>query len=85
MKQQTGSKLGKQYVKAVYRHLAYLTYIRSTSCTSWKMPASLDESQVGVKIPRRSINNLRYADAVTLVAESEEQVKNLLMRVKKES
>ena len=38
-----------------------------------------------VKIPGRSINNLRYADAITLVAESEEQVKNLLMRVKKES
>ena len=44
----------------------------------------LDESQAGIKIARRNINNLRYADDTTLVAESEE-LKNLLMRVKEES
>ena len=47
--------------------------------------AGLDEAQAGVKIARRNINNLRYADDTTLMAENEEEVKNLLMRVKKES
>ena len=45
----------------------------------------LDESQVGIKIARRKINNLRYADDMTLTAESKEELKNLLMRVKEES
>ena len=45
----------------------------------------LDESQVGIEIPRRNINNLRYADDTTLMAESEEELKSLLMRVKEES
>ena len=45
----------------------------------------LDESQVGIKIARRNINNLRYADDTTLMAESEEELKNLLMKVKEES
>ena len=47
--------------------------------------AGLDEAQAGIKIARRSINNLRYADDVTLMAESEEELKSLLMRVKEES
>ena len=47
--------------------------------------AGLDESQAGVKIDERNINNLRYADDTTLMAESEEELKNLLMKVKKES
>ena len=47
--------------------------------------ASLDESQAGVKICRRNINNLRYADDTTLMAVSEEELKSLLMRVKEES
>ena len=46
--------------------------------------ASLDESQAGIKIARRNINNLRYADDTTLLAESEEELKILLMRVKEE-
>ena len=46
--------------------------------------AELDEEQAGVKTSRRNINNLRYADATTLMAESEEELKNLLMKVKKE-
>ena len=75
MAQQTGSKLGKEYVKAVYYHHAYLTYVQSTFC---------NESQTGIKIARRNINNLRYADDTTLMAESEE-LKSLLMEVKEES
>ena len=43
----------------------------------------LDEAQAGIKIARRNINNLRYADDTTLMAESEEELKNLLMRVKR--
>ena len=45
--------------------------------------AELDEAQAGIKIARRNINNLRYADDTTLMAESEEELKSLLMRVKK--
>ena len=47
--------------------------------------ARLDEAQAGIKISRRNINNLKYADDITLMAESEEELKSLLMRVKKES
>ena len=47
--------------------------------------AMLDEAQAGIKIAGRSINNLRYADDTTLMAESEQEVKSLLMKVKKES
>ena len=47
--------------------------------------AELDEAQAGIKIARRNINNLRYADDTTLMAESKEEIKNLLMRVKEES
>ena len=47
--------------------------------------AGLDEAQAGVKIARRNINNLRYADDTTLMAESEEELKSLLMKVKEES
>ena len=47
--------------------------------------ARLDEAQAGIKIARRNINNLRYADDTTLLAESEEELKSLLMEVKEES
>ena len=47
--------------------------------------SGLDESQAGIKIARRNISNLRYADDTTLMAESEEELKNLLMKVKEES
>ena len=47
--------------------------------------AGLDDSQVGIKIAGRNISNLRYADDITLMGESEEELKSLLMRVKKES
>ena len=76
MKQWTGSKLGKEYVKAVYCHPDYLTYMKTTSC---------DEAQAGIKIARRNISNLRYADDTTLMAESEKELKSLLMKVHEES
>ena len=47
--------------------------------------AGLEEAQAGIKIARRNINNLRYTDGTTLMAESEEELKNLLMKVKEES
>ena len=47
--------------------------------------AGLDEAQAGIKIARRNINNLRYADDMTLMAESEEELKRLLMKVKEEN
>ena len=81
MEQWTGSKLEKEYVKAVYCHPAYLTYMQSTSCKN----ARLDEVQAWIKIARRNVNNLRYADNTTLMAESKEELKSLLMKVKKES
>ena len=52
VEQQTGSKLGKEYIKAVYCHPAYLTYMHSTSYNN----ARLDESQVGIRTSRRNIN-----------------------------
>ena len=63
MEQQTGSKLGKEYVKAAYCYPAYLTYTQSTSC---EMLGWMNEAQAGIKIARRNINNLRYADDTTL-------------------
>jgi len=78
--QQTGSKLGKEYVKAVYCHPAlfnlYAEYIMRN--------AGLDEAQAGIKIAGRNINNLRYTNDTTHMAESEE-LKSLLMKVKEES
>ena len=66
--------------------LFYLTYIQSTSCEilGWMNP-KLDESQAGIKIARRNINNLRYADDSTLMTESKEEPKSILMKVKEES
>ena len=71
MEQWTGLKLGKEYIKAVYCHPAYLTY------TEYIMRnARLDEAQTGIKIVGRNINNLRYADDTSLMAESEEELKS---------
>ena len=74
MEQQTGSKKETEYVKAVYCHPAYLTSMQGNT--------GLEEAQAGIKITRRNINNLRYADDTTLMAESEEELKSLLMKVK---
>ena len=145
MEQQTGTKLGKEYDKAVFCHPAYLTSVQSiqlcptlcnpmdcsppdssvygifqvrilewisiffsrgsswfrdethiswVSCTGRRIllplapsmwNARLDETQAGIKTDRRNINNLRYADDTTLMTETEEELKSLLMRVKEES
>ena len=79
--EQTGSKLGKEDIKAAYCHPAYLTYMQSTSC---KMPGSIP-AQAGIKIAGRNINNLRYANDTTLMAESKEELKCILMKLKNES
>ena len=77
MEQLTGSKLGKENVKAVYCHPVYLTY------TEYIMRnARLDEAQAGIRIAGRNISNLRYTDDTSLMAESEE-LKRLLMKVKR--
>ena len=81
----TVSKSGKEYVKAVYCHPAYLTYMQSTSCTLGQRNAGLGETQAGIKIAGRNINNLRYADDTTFMAESEEELQSLLMKMKEES
>ena len=67
MQQHTDSKLGKEYVKVVYCHPAYLTYAEYIM-----QHARLDEAHAGIKIAWRNISNLRYADDTTLMAESEE-------------
>ena len=79
MEQWTGSKLGKEYVKAVYCHPAYLYAKYIMRNAGW------DEAQGGIKIAGRNINNLIYADDTTSVAESKEELKSLLMKVKEES
>ena len=81
MEQLSGSELGKEYVKTVYCHLAYLTY----NAESIMGNARLNESQAEIKTARRNINNLRYADDTTLMAEKEEGLKSFLLRVKEES
>ena len=80
MQLQTGSKLGKEYVKAVYCHPVYLTYMQSTSCEmmGWMKHSWNQDCQ-------EKYQNLRYADDTTLMAESEQELKSLLMKVKEES
>ena len=79
MEQQTFSKLGKEYIKAVCCHPVIKLY---AECI--KRNAKLDEAQAGIKTARRNVN-LRYADDTTLVAESQEEPKSPLMKVKEES
>ena len=81
MEQWTGSQLGKEYIKAFYCHSVYLTYIQSNIMRN----AGLDEAQAGIRIAGRNTSNLRYADNIMLMAECEEELKSLLMRVKEES
>ena len=82
MEQQTGSNLGKEYIKAVYCHPAYLTSMQNKYIMQ---NVRLDETQAGIKIAGRNISNFRYAHNTTLMAESEEELKSLLMKVKEES
>ena len=82
MEQQTGSKQGKEYVKSVYCHPPclfnfYAEYVMRN--------AGLEEAQTGIKTAGRNINYLRYADNTTLIAESEEELKSILTKVKEES
>ena len=81
MEQQITSELGKEYNKSVYCCSAYLTSMQSTSWETW----GWEETQAGIKIAGRNINNLRYTDDITLMAENEEEPKSLLMKVKEES
>ena len=84
--QQTGSKSGKEYVKAVYCQGLYnkqaCLFNFYAEYIMWN--ASLDEAQARIKIARRNINNLRYVDDTTFMAESKE-LKILLLKVKEES
>ena len=79
MEQQTVTKLVKEYIKAVYCHPAYVTY---AEYIMWN--TRLDKAQAGIKIAGRNINNLTYADDTILTVESKEELKSLLMKVKKE-
>ena len=80
MEQPTGSKLGKEYIKAVLPVLLFNLY---AEYNMWN--ARLDDSQAGIKIAGRNIKNLRYADDTTLIGESEEELKGLLMSVQEGS
>ena len=77
LEQQTGSKLGKEYVKAVLSPCLFNLYAEYIM-----QNATLDETQAGIKIAGRNNNSLRYADDTTLMAETEEELKSLLMKVK---
>ena len=81
MEQLPGSKLGKKDIKTVM--LSHCLFNLYAEYIVWN--ARLDESQAGIKIAGRNINNLRNADDTTLMAESEKKLKNLLMRVNEES
>ena len=81
VEQWTSSKLEKEYIKAIYFHPAYLIFMQSISC---KMPCWISH-KLESRFARRNINHLRYADDTTLMAESEEELKSLLMKVKEKS
>ena len=77
--EQTDSKLEKGYMKAIFYHPVYLICMHSTPYETLKCM-----TQARIKIAMRNINNLRYADNITLMAEREE-LKSLLMKVKEET
>ena len=72
--------MGKEFVKAAYCHCLFNLYAEYITRNT-----GLDEAQAGIKIARRNINNLRYADETTFMAESEEKLKSVLMKVKEEN
>ena len=80
MEQQTGSRLGKEYIKSVLSPCLFNLY---AEYIMWN--ARLDEAQAGIKIAGRNVNNLRYVYDTTLRVESKEERKSLLMKVKEES
>ena len=81
MKQCTFSKFGEEYAKGEYCHVAYLTYMQSTSyqMEDWII------KQAGIQISGRNVSNFRYADDFKLMAESEEEVRTFWLKVKKEN
>ena len=82
MEQQTGSKQGKMYV---LQGCIVSPCLFNSNAEYVMRNAGLDEAQAGIKIARRNINNLRYANDTTLIAEGEEELKSHLMKVKEES
>ena len=88
MKQQTGSKVGKERQvpssEKVRQGCVLSSWVFNLYAEYIKGNAGLDETQTGIKIAGRNINNLRYADDITLMAESEEELKSVLMKVKEE-
>ena len=80
MEKWTGSKLGKEHLKAVYCHLASLICMQSIS---WE--TGLGEAQAGIKITETNINNPRHADDTIIMAGSKEELNSLLLKVKEES
>ena len=78
MEQQTGTKFEKEYIKAIYCHPVYLTYMQSTSCEMLGWMKHKLESRLTGEISVTS-------DTTTLMAESEEELKNLLMKMKEKS
>ena len=94
MEQQTGSKLGKEYISAVYCHPAHLTYMQRTSweIQGWKkhklesrLPGEISVISDMICRYADDVSDIRYADDTNLMAESEEELKGLLMKVKEES
>ena len=81
MEQQTGSKSGKEYSQGCILSTCLFNFY--AEYIMWN--AGLDEAQAGIKIAGRNTNDLRYADDSTLMAESQEELKNLLVKVKEES
>ena len=79
IEQWTGSKLGKEYIKAVF-----VTLLINLLAEYIMRNTGLDEAQIGIKIARKNINNLRYANNTTIMEESKEELKSLLI-VKEES
>ena len=79
MEQQTGSKLGKEYQGCKLSSFLYKSYEKYIM-----QNAKLDEAQARIKIARRNINNLKYADDATFMTESKEKLESLLMKVKEE-
>ena len=73
-----------EFVKAVYCHPAYITAMQLNHEYIMRN-TGLEEAQAGLKIVGRNISNLRYADNITLMAESEEELKSILLKVKEEN
>ena len=86
MERWTGSNLGKEYINIhQYTSAVYCFCLFNFYAEYIMRNSGLEEAQAGIKIARRNINNLRYADHTTLMAESKEELESFLMKVKEES